>query len=126
MSFDEDYPNRKDHRRQYYDHRAFDATYRSHGSCGCRKRTRDYKVARRMPMGDDDTMYEHGIRLIATKKAYELLRCKVQRDCVNWEMCLECQRNLAVNGDIDYFDDFSSYIDIERTLNNSGFLCLSK
>lgn len=47
MAFDREYQNRKDHRKQYYDERAIDPTCRSHGSCSCRKRKRDYKDKKR-------------------------------------------------------------------------------
>jgi len=33
MSFDNHYPNRKDHRRPYHGSKAFDATCRNHGAC---------------------------------------------------------------------------------------------
>lgn len=33
MSFDNHYPNRKDHRRPYYDSKRIDRTCRNHGSC---------------------------------------------------------------------------------------------
>ena len=54
MSFDHQYKNRKDHREQYYDEREFDATCRSHGSCGCRKRKRDYKINKQLLKEDDN------------------------------------------------------------------------
>ena len=59
MSFDKFYAHRKDHRRQYYGSKAFDATCRSHGSCGCCAELRKYKVKRRTPIedeGDDGLM----------------------------------------------------------------------
>ena len=33
MSFDKFYPNRKDHRKQYYGCRSFDSSCRSYGGC---------------------------------------------------------------------------------------------
>ena len=32
MSFDNNYPNRKDHRKQYYDERAVNESVRNHGA----------------------------------------------------------------------------------------------
>jgi hypothetical protein len=40
MSFDHNYPNRKDHRRPYRDSRRIDCTCRNHGSCPWCKRRR--------------------------------------------------------------------------------------
>jgi hypothetical protein len=33
MSFDTNYPNRKDHRKRYYKAKAFDRSCRNHGAC---------------------------------------------------------------------------------------------
>lgn len=33
MSFDKEYPNRKDHRKKYYRSKAFDRSCRCHGGC---------------------------------------------------------------------------------------------
>ena len=33
MSFDNEYPNRKDHRKKYYNAKSFDRSCRNHGSC---------------------------------------------------------------------------------------------
>lgn len=40
MSFDNDYPNRKDHRRQYYKSKRFDRSCRPGGRCPWCKRNR--------------------------------------------------------------------------------------
>ena len=40
MSFDKDYPNRKDIRNPYYKNGKFDKTCRNHGSCPWCKRAR--------------------------------------------------------------------------------------
>lgn len=49
MSFDKQYPNRKDKRKQYYDHRAIDATCRSHGTCAACQSARKHKVIKQQP-----------------------------------------------------------------------------
>lgn len=54
MSFDNYYPNRKDHRSKYYDSRDVDRTCRSHGSCPWCKDNRLYK-RRKM---EEDLDYE--------------------------------------------------------------------
>lgn len=33
MSFDKNYPNRKDHRKSFYNSKAFDRSCRNHGAC---------------------------------------------------------------------------------------------
>ena len=46
MSFDKEYPNRKDQRKQYRDSRQFDRTCRSHGSCSYCVEGRQHKQQR--------------------------------------------------------------------------------
>lgn len=52
MSFYKEYPNRKDHRKQYYDSRRFDSTCQNHGSCSCCGCQRKYKISKRLPIED--------------------------------------------------------------------------
>ncbi len=47
MSFDNTYPNRKDHRKTYNDGRDADRTCRAGGSCPWCQRGRQYKHKRR-------------------------------------------------------------------------------
>lgn len=54
MSFDRNYPNRKDHRRPYYDTRRFDRGCRNHGSCGHCVGNRTHKNDRRAPIVEDE------------------------------------------------------------------------
>jgi len=42
MSFDNNYPNRKDHRKSYRKSKAFDRTCRNHGSCVWCEHTRTF------------------------------------------------------------------------------------
>lgn len=44
MSFDKQYPNRKDHRQEYKDSKRVDRTCRSHGSCPYCAAARQYKI----------------------------------------------------------------------------------
>jgi len=46
MSFDKEYPNRKDHRKQYYGSKAIDHTCRSHGSCSWCENNRKFKTVK--------------------------------------------------------------------------------
>jgi hypothetical protein len=43
MSFDKEYPNRKDHRKPYKGSKRFDTGCRNHGSCGPCKGNRLYQ-----------------------------------------------------------------------------------
>ncbi len=52
MSFDKDYPNRKDWRKPYTDSRAFDGHCRNHGSCPYCQNGRQHSNKRRMPLAD--------------------------------------------------------------------------
>lgn len=53
MSFDKNYPNRKDHRKQYYDSRAFDCTCRNHGACPVCLGNRTYSIVKRKQAIED-------------------------------------------------------------------------
>ena len=53
MSFDKDYPNRKDHRKPYYRSKRFDRSCRNHGSCPWCLGNRTHKNARRAPIEED-------------------------------------------------------------------------
>lgn len=48
MSFDNTYPNRKDHRKKYYDSKRFDTGCRNHGSCGYCESSRTHKNKKRL------------------------------------------------------------------------------
>lgn len=50
MAFDNQYPSRKDQRRQYRDGRAVDRTCRCHGRCSWCASSRKAKHLRRMPL----------------------------------------------------------------------------
>ena len=47
MSFDKDYPNRKDKRKPYRNSKRFDRTCRNHGSCLWCERNRTLNAKRR-------------------------------------------------------------------------------
>lgn len=54
MSFDKDYPHRKDRRKPYRDSRAFDHTCRNHGSCAWCLRNRTFKLKKLRKEAEDD------------------------------------------------------------------------
>ena len=47
MSFDKNYPNRKDRRKSFYNAKAFDRTCRNHGACSYCADSRTHKHKRR-------------------------------------------------------------------------------
>jgi hypothetical protein len=47
MSFDKDYPNRKDRRKRYYNAKSFDRSCRNHGSCAHCLESRMHKHKKR-------------------------------------------------------------------------------
>lgn len=49
MSFDKNYPNRKDKRKPYTGNKAIDASCRNHGSCTYCNKARKYKINKRKP-----------------------------------------------------------------------------
>lgn len=53
MSFDNRYPNRKDHRSPYHGSKAFDRSCRNHGSCGWCSSSRQHATLRREPVDAD-------------------------------------------------------------------------
>ena len=54
MSFDKEYPNRKDHRKKYYNAKSFDRSCRNHGSCAHCISSRLHKHSRKNPVVDQD------------------------------------------------------------------------
>ena len=46
MSFDKDYPKRKDRRKPYYKSKRFDTSCRNHGSCSWCRRNKLYQAIR--------------------------------------------------------------------------------
>lgn len=54
MSFDKEYPNRKDWRAAYYDNRRFDGWCRNHGKCDWCRRSRTWFDWRRRLYSDQD------------------------------------------------------------------------
>ena len=50
MSFDNNWPKRKDHRKPYYKSEVWDRTCRNHGSCGWCSTSRAHKNKRREPI----------------------------------------------------------------------------
>jgi len=55
VSFDNSYPNRKDHRKRFYGSRAFDRSCRCHGSCPyCRSSRLRKTVKPRTPKQGDE------------------------------------------------------------------------
>lgn len=54
MSFYNYYPNRKDHRRSYYDSRSFDSSCKNNGSCTYCVSTRTHANRRRKPIIEDE------------------------------------------------------------------------
>lgn len=54
MSFDKNYPNRKDHRRPYYDSRRFDYQCRHGGTCDWCENNRRFANRRRAPIVEDE------------------------------------------------------------------------
>jgi hypothetical protein len=55
MSFDNNYPNRKDKRKPYYNAKSFDRTCRNHGSCSHCLGSRMHKhKKRKTPISFDD------------------------------------------------------------------------
>ena len=52
MSFDNEYPNRKDRRKPLRRSKAFDRGCRNHGSCDWCARNRQHKNRRRAPIED--------------------------------------------------------------------------
>jgi hypothetical protein len=50
MSFDKDYPNRKDKRKKYVGKKAVDTTCRNHGSCPYCEKERNYKRKKQEPI----------------------------------------------------------------------------
>lgn len=61
MSFDKNYPNRKDWRKPYLDSspKSFDRTCRSGGSCPYCQRSRWYKAHKHVPLLDFDDFAEY-------------------------------------------------------------------
>jgi hypothetical protein len=47
MSFDNDHPNRKDHRKPYRKSKIWDLSCRNHGSCGYCRKNREYRAKQR-------------------------------------------------------------------------------
>lgn len=54
MSFDKNYPNRKDQRKPYYRSKAFDRTCRNHGSCTWCAKGRQHKHKKGPKLDDWD------------------------------------------------------------------------
>lgn len=54
MSFDTNYPNRKDWRRPYRKSKAFDRSCRNHGGCGWCANGRKHRERRQEPIVDRD------------------------------------------------------------------------
>lgn len=52
MSFDKNYPNRKDWRKPYRKSKAFDASCRPHGTCGWCQGNRQHQYNRQMDLVD--------------------------------------------------------------------------
>jgi hypothetical protein len=52
MSFDNDYPNRKDRRQPYYRSKRFDRSCRNHGGCPYCEGNRTHHNKRREPIED--------------------------------------------------------------------------
>lgn len=50
MSFDNFYPNRKDHRKPFHGSKSVDRTCRNHGSCPYCSGNRQFKNFRRQPL----------------------------------------------------------------------------
>jgi len=53
-SFDKNYPNRKDHVVQYYDHRAETPSCRNHGNCEKCKGNRTFNKAKLKAIAESD------------------------------------------------------------------------
>ena len=53
MSFDNDYPNRKDRRKPYYRSKQVDRSCRNHGSCPWCEGNRTHRNERRKPIEED-------------------------------------------------------------------------
>lgn len=53
LSFDKDYPNRKDHRKVYRGAKAIDATCRNHGSCPYCRDNRIYNTKKRIERAEE-------------------------------------------------------------------------
>ena len=56
MSFDNDYPNRKDRRRRYYKSKAFDRSCRNGGDCPYCEGNRTHKNKRHEPIVTEEEM----------------------------------------------------------------------
>ena len=50
MSFDKQYPNRKDHRKKFYKAKAYDRSCRNHGACYYCKDNRMHHNKKREPL----------------------------------------------------------------------------
>lgn len=59
MGFDNDYPNRKDHIKKYYDSRRVDRTCRCNGSCAYCQNNRTYNTRKKLEQFEDYN-YETG------------------------------------------------------------------
>jgi hypothetical protein len=57
MSFDNDYPKRKDWRKPYRKSKAFDRTCRNHGSCPWCALGRQHRHKRQQPLGPQGEIY---------------------------------------------------------------------
>jgi hypothetical protein len=55
MSFDKEYPNRKDKRKPYYKSKRFDRSCRNHGSCGYCEGNRTHHNKKREPLIEENT-----------------------------------------------------------------------
>lgn len=53
MSFDTEYPKRKDHRKPYYGSKRFDRSCRNHGSCPYCEAGRQHSNKRRAPIEEE-------------------------------------------------------------------------
>ncbi len=53
MSFDNNYPNRKDKRKKYRGTKAWDRTCRNHGSCPHCEKARKHKIKRQEPIKEE-------------------------------------------------------------------------
>jgi hypothetical protein len=58
MSFDNEYPNRKDRRKPYRKSARFDVTCRPGGECDYCKGNRTFRNRRREPIEDNDWKYD--------------------------------------------------------------------
>ena len=118
MSFDKNYPNRKDHRRPYYGSKAFDSFCRNHGSCPYCAEGRQHSALRRAPADLEDQIKAPFLGLSHNDTGALL------EECCEEDYDLECAGRLhgkASSQDYDYelYEDWDYDYDLWDDRNDT-------